>query len=188
METKSYCLLLILILYLLAPANSIALPVNYSAHGSVVNSEGDTLQIITGEVTIDNVYSPWFGSEGAIQYNITEYSFQVGTDSYSGGDGFLYVQLGGSTQDNNTICDAIWQMGIPLELASSTFRFYNADGSMQNLTDSTYSNLAPLIELWDSTCYIWLTQESSAPVPEPATLLLFGSSLLGMLAYRKVRR
>ncbi len=71
---------------------------------------------------------------------------------------------------NTTSCAAVWRVSNPFgDMAISTLVFY-AEGVTESGNDSDY-------------CFNHMN--TTAPVPEPATMILLGSGLLGLAGFRR---
>lgn len=189
---------------------SFALPLLYSAAGAIHDKQQQALPI-SGWVLFDDQLRDW--NTGApvtlhnylgisnYRYAITDYQLSVGGNTFSGKQGSLYMPLGQAIFNQWDTGDLMWF----LEGAAATwsqwtgehFFFFNADGTAKD--PSQYCNLADLIQLcafdymfndpilpsYDPSFNLWLTRQAVAPIPEPSTLVLFGASLLGLLALRR---
>lgn len=201
-------------LILLVLVSGIALPYFYSAHGSVVDDQ-QNIRPISGGMYIDDQFRDWIPGDAVAlpmgsrypedigirnyRYNISDFSLTVGNSVFSGSTGNFYLPIYRSpTLDDWGLGDTMWFLD-GIGGYGEIFAFYNQDGSPQD--PSQYTRLADLIELkdllgnsnnpalpnWDSwrEFDVWLERENPAPVPEPATVVLLGASLLGMIGYRK---
>lgn len=159
------CIILAVVLGCLAcPAIGMALPLYYTAVGSVIDNRGSMLPI-TGGMYIDDQLRDWDGNgpgqpievhdEVGIfvyQYYINGYSLNVGEYSFFGNSGMIYMTLSRyPTLEDWGIGDFMWFLEEGSDNSQWTewigehFTFYNNDGTPQDF--SQYSTLAETINL-----------------------------------------
>lgn len=188
-----------------------AMPLLYSAAGTIHDKQQQALPI-SGWVLFDDQLRDWTSGDPVslidpvsyqYWYSIAGYQLSVGGHTFSGMQGSLYLEyvawptpndLWGPTEVMWFLEDGVGAWG---QWTGEDFFFFDADGTAND--HSQYDKLAPLIQLsqfcymfddpilpsYDPSFSLWLTRQTAAPVPEPSTLVLFGASLLGLLALRR---